>query len=495
MDLPEPRPQHNEHAADAAPNFRAMTNQEIGQYVAAREPEWENVPRKALDDDLIDHLFIPESALAIHAAGVTEAWLPREVDASARDLLAYVCEHIDMYAEAPQPEVIADDLGCEQKRQPSRGLPKLLDDLTARRQRIQFKQLVKQSARALKGDGSPTAAIAILRQGLPEIESLGDVNGNAFKWYTGREIQELVDEEPEWIAWPFVTLGSSTMLAGEWKLAGKTTLLATMCRHVILGRPFLNRPVLQMPVVYLYEGSAAEFKTATWPLAQLDDAAHDFHLLPHAENLGRAWPEVIREAIRKCQEVGSWLLIVDTKNAWASLTGEDDNSAAVARQAMAVIQEAQQLGIGVIIAAHPTKTGGTLTSMISGSGQWAAAASRIIGLWAFDRENYNDPRRYIEALGRQGIENNISRSAIEWDRDLATYLWLGDAPQVTQADKDDLLIKALRSIDRPATAQEVADETGEPFSSVKKRLRDATERGTIARSGSGNRHSPFLYSA
>ncbi len=72
-------------------------------------------------------------------------------------------------------------------------------------------------------------------------------------------------------------------------------------------------------------------------------------------------------------------------------------------------------------------------------------------------------------------------------------MWLGDGPQVAQGDKDDELRDVLIGIGNPATADEIMEVTGERRSTLQRRLKDAVERATIVRSGSGNRNDPFRY--
>ena len=76
--------------------------------------------------------------------------------------------------------------------------------------------------------------------------------------------------------------------------------------------------------------------------------------------------------------------------------------------------EAKMAGIAIIVAAHPTKDAtASLAKMVAGSGQWAAAAGRQVGLWV--HADITDPRRQIESHGRQGAANNFPRAVIEWD--------------------------------------------------------------------------------
>jgi hypothetical protein len=74
----------------------------------------------------------------------------------------------------------------------------------------------------------------------------------------------------------------------------------------------------------------------------------------------------------------------------------------------------------------------TLSKMVAGSGQWAAAAGRQVGLWS--HQGVTDTRRELESVGRQGSTNNYAREVIEWDRATNTYAVLGLASDVRADD-------------------------------------------------------------
>jgi len=69
-----------------------------------------------------------------------------------------------------------------------------------------------------------------------------------------------------------------------------------------------------------------------------------------------------------------------------------------------------------------------------GSGQWAAAAGRQVGLWV--HTEINDPQREIESHGRQGSRNNFPRSVIEWDEGTNEYVLLGSAAELNDEAKE-----------------------------------------------------------
>ena len=113
-------------------------------------------------------------------------------------------------------------------------------------------------------------------------------------------------------------MGSISEVVGAIKTAGKTTFVMGMCRAIVDGEPFLDRPTRKMPVVYLTEERAASFSAAL-RRAKLDQCA-DFHLLMWADTIGVEWAEKVEAAVQKATELGS-ILIVDTLPQWAGIRG------------------------------------------------------------------------------------------------------------------------------------------------------------------------------
>jgi bifunctional DNA primase/polymerase-like protein/AAA domain-containing protein/primase-like protein len=256
----------------------------------------------------------------------------------------------------------------------------------------------------------------------------------ARKWveYNGLQLAELEDPEVEWVAPRLAARGIVTLLSGEWKTAGKTTLLISAVSAVLHGGKFLGEAVKPGAVLYLYEGPATEFRQ--------NDFAHqleheNFWLVPQDENAGRTWAETIEYATTRClEEEASWV-IIDTKTAWMSGDGEDENQAGFARSAMNAFADLKLENVAITVAAHPTKVSTSLAKMVAGSGQWAAAAGRQVGLWA--HAGVTDTRRELESLGRQGSSNNYPREVIEWDRDQNTYAILGPASALREEQADE----------------------------------------------------------
>jgi hypothetical protein len=292
--------------------------------------------------------------------------------------------------------------------------------------------------------------------------------------YSGLELAELEDPEVQWVVPRLAARGIVTLLAGEWKTAGKTTLLISAVNAVVRGGEFLGEQVTPGSVFYLYEGPATEFRQNDFA-RQLEH--ENFVLVPQDENPGRAWSETIEYATARCRELGASWLVIDTKTAWMSGDGEDENQAAFARTAMNRFAQLKLENVAITVTAHPTKTAAILSKMVAGSGQWAAAAGRQVGLWA--HQGVTDTRRELESVGRQGWSNNYAREVIEWNREENTYSILGPASDVraeeaSEQRRDEQTLDAERLLDALGEGPwgtEDACEIGKRFGWGEKRTR------------------------
>lgn len=70
-------------------------------------------------------------------------------------------------------------------------------------------------------------------------------------WHTVDEIGQMNIPEPWFLVWPRFGAAMTTIIAGKWKSAGKTTLALSAIRAMQEGKPFLGKPTTTVPVVYL----------------------------------------------------------------------------------------------------------------------------------------------------------------------------------------------------------------------------------------------------
>ena len=180
-----------------------------------------------------------------------------------------------------------------------------------------------------------------------------------------KSVQDLVDEGGEtvpWVAEPYVVKGAITDVAGPAKHAGKTTWVTHMERCVLLGKPFMGKPTEKAAVVYLTEQGNNILEHLK--KAGFHERNENLHLLRWRDTAGRKWPEIVQAVREKVEEVREEaglpvVLVVDTLNRFAGLTGEKENNAGDVMAAMnPLLTLAQETDTAIVTIRHANKEGG-----------------------------------------------------------------------------------------------------------------------------------------
>ncbi|MEX1254100.1 MAG: AAA family ATPase [Dehalococcoidia bacterium] len=302
-------------------------------------------------------------------------------------------------------------------------------------------------------------------------------------WRTARELAQTQPEEPAWIAPPYLVRGEITGLAGKLKV-GKSTLTAHLMRGVLTGGTFLGQSCEQGAVLLLTEqrpGSLREL-LARSDLTDCDD----LHVLHLTDARGAAWPEVVRVAIEKAQQVGANLLVVDTVSRWAGLVEENDAGAFNA--AMVPLEDAAAAGLGVWVPHHERKSGGAIEDAGRGSSAFGGAVDILLRL---RRGEGNTPRtvRIVEALSR--FDATPEQLAIELTPD--GYLVRGTETDIKVQQARDALDGVLTA--EPSSLDDLKALLGDGHKD--KALRNALDqmvRDNVAhQSGGGVKGDPFKW--
>lgn len=112
-----------------------------------------------LEDELLDHLATPESAMAIYRAKFSLKLLNRD-ERDARAMLEYVLDHISEHGEPPEPEVIIHDLGGNFST-PASPVAWLIERFRDRYRRNQTKTVVTKIANLATSDPAEAVKVAI----------------------------------------------------------------------------------------------------------------------------------------------------------------------------------------------------------------------------------------------------------------------------------------------------------------------------------------------
>jgi len=214
---------------------------------------------------------------------------------------------------------------------------------------------------------------------------------------TAAEISAETPDNVDWISKPWVAAGSFTNVSGKVKAAGKTTFVMRMVGAVLDGLPFMGEPTSKTPVVYLTEQPSPSFKEALKAAGLVD--RQDLCVLPWNRSVGFTWPEVAAAALMECKRIGARFLVVDTLHQFAQLTGDSENNAGDALEAVRPIQSAMADGIAVLVVTHDRKSGGDVGDSGRGSSAFAGAADIVLSIRRPEGDHHPAQRR-VEALSR-----------------------------------------------------------------------------------------------
>ena len=317
------------------------------------------------------------------------------------------------------------------------------------------------------------------------------------KFFTAVELMRDAPEETDFLVKPWIVVGSMTMVSGKPKLAGKTTWTLYLVRAVLEGTDFMGEPVEQGSVVYLTEERKATFRDAL----QRIGLTHHENLVIRQFDPADDWPTVAHEALMEARRISARLLVVDTLPQFARLAGDNENAAGFARDALAPLSKAEDLGI--IIEFHDRKSGGDPGDSTRGSSAFGGAVDIIVDIKRMGGDG-QERRREFACVGRFG---DLPDKVIGELRDDGYHL-LGDVRDVAIRDAKDairavLLISSQRIGEGPVeenktsgmTEAAIAEEVGPEIkkTTAGKALREMYKAGEVKREGSGGRGGAFTY--
>lgn len=305
---------------------------------------------------------------------------------------------------------------------------------------------------------------------------------------TAREIAESAPEDPDWIVKGIVAAGAITELVGKVKVSGKTTFALEMCAAILSDRPFAGQRTSRTPIVYLSEQGDASLRQALARARLLE--ADDFHVLTWPRALSVSWPDVVDLAVRKCLDVGSRLLVVDTLTQWAAIRGDGENAAGEAMTAARPLQVASGVhGLAVKILRHGRKSGGEVGDDGRGSSAFAGAVDIVLSLKR--PEGNADPTiRVLHALSR--FTDTPETLAIQLGEN--GYQPIGsEAAMVTLLARRALLDVAPAKPKDAKLIDDLLAESGIRRSSGQDALAELCRDGSLIRTGAGKKGDPYRY--
>lgn len=308
---------------------------------------------------------------------------------------------------------------------------------------------------------------------------------------TFKSVAELLAESgdtPPWLAAPWLVRGGVTDLSGPAKFAGKTTFLMHMLRCVLDGAPFMEEATERAGVVYLTE--QGNNITEALRKAGLDERNEAFRLLQWRDTRGWKWADMVGAAVDEAKRVGAGVLVVDTVNRFAELTGEKENQAGEVMAAMnPLLRAAQSADLAVVSIRHANKLG-------QGRGSTAFEHDVDILLHMGRPEGNHAPnRREITGVGR--YDRIPDKLMVELTDD--GYKSLG-------TDRDVEFRRSLRALDAamPTTAGDARTENelieamseeadGVSRSTLRRAVRWKVSKDDLRKTGEGKKGSPYKY--
>jgi hypothetical protein len=287
-----------------------------------------------------------------------------------------------------------------------------------------------------------------------------------------------------WIFSRHVEQTALTLLSAKIK-TGKSSLAMSASKAVINGYQFLGQPVIRGPVVMVTEMAGSAFIAAV-ERAGLESCEGLRVLQPH-DTFGLIWSQIVAAAVEECRRVSAVLLIIDTLNWFAGLTGDDENSAGKMMEAMRPLQGATGKGWGILCVGHERKSGGDVADALRGSSAAGGVADILMSLRKPEGNHHSETIRKISSISR--FPQTPSELVIDWTAG-NEYVVLGDSDSISFDRCTQHIMQVLPVFAESAkTVVVLAEETGEKRSTVQRVLKELK----AIRVGSGERGDPFRY--
>ena len=293
--------------------------------------------------------------------------------------------------------------------------------------------------------------------------------------------------ETEWIAKPWLARSAITELVGKAKVAGKTTWALALCAAILDGHDFIGQPTIPTSIVYLTEESEVTFRIAL-------ERAHigprdDFHVLFWRETFGKKWPDAMAEAVSTANARNAGLVVIDTLAQFAQLTGDRENNAGDALEAILPLQRARDCNLGVLMLRHERKQGGQLGDSGRGSSAFAGAVDIILNLGR-SQGHHSETIRCIGAVSR--LDEAPSQLMIDLCADGYRSLGATNRPAADEASSL-VLCKLPRDEKQALSLEQVVVATSQPRATIQRVLEELKTKNQIGDVGNGVRGNPYKY--
>jgi hypothetical protein len=200
------------------------------------------------------------------------------------------------------------------------------------------------------------------------------------------------------------------------------------------------------------------------------------------------WESIVRAAIEEYKKRKARLLIVDTLAQFAGLAGDKENNAGDALAALRPLQQAASQGIGVVIARHERKSGGSAADSGRGSSAFAGAVDVILSI---RRQDGNQPRN-IRLIQKESRFDGPDELLVELKDE--GYVALGAPGEAAKERAASDVLSAIPNGRKKAISIVALGEATARTRSNLQAILDSLEKSQkISKRGKGRKGSPFRY--
>src|SRR5215216_281769 len=299
------------------------------------------------------------------------------------------------------------------------GRPELWDEIVGRAIRDARDKLSKTQEDLFKSDSGSIGSGLDLNKSLP--------------FYTVGAIKERSEgsQEEGWYCPLLKKKGEITLVGGEAKRSGKTTLYMHALKATHEGEPFFGMPTIPTTSLILTEQGNNILEATNRAGIQDDD---EIFICPFKDVSREKWPHLIEKAVYTCEARGIGILVIDTFAAFARLRGSDENlSGEILARMEPIIEAARVHNLHVSLLHHTGKD-----NEIRGSSAFAQEPDII---WVLKRPpgDHGPNVRALEGLGRHDAVNTSFNVALEE----GGYVVLGTNGQIENRKARSALMEAI----------------------------------------------------
>ena len=286
------------------------------------------------------------------------------------------------------------------------------------------------------------------------------------------------DEATEWLVKDLLPSGGVSILAAKPKV-GKSTTARSLAKNVARGEAFLGRETQAGPVFYLgLEEKRAEVKKhfRTMGVSE-DDDIYVFIAPSPADGLAQLQNEI--------EEKKPALVIIDPLFRFVRVRDGNDYTAVTAALEPILVL-ARDSGAHLLLTHHATKARAAGGDSILGSTAIFGAVDCALIMKRSERY------RTISSIQRYGVD--LEETVVELDPETLCVTPAGRKAEADKTHSGNAIFKFLEQQAQPIEEAEIHKQV-EGRKNVKvAALRDLVKAEKVARSGSGKKGDPYLYS-